>query len=240
MVDWTEDELVLAADLVSRNGWTGVRAASVEARALSALLRVGGLHDGEVLPANFRSPSSIQRKSYDLATAVADYAGTPTRGGKNDARVIASFRANPSEMQARARAIRVALEAGERFHSPTTDDLGDEAGKWEGGILEHVARRRERDPRLRAKKIDAVVGSGKAISCEVCTFDFHVAYGSRGSGYIEVHHIRPLHYSGPVQTTLNDLALLCSNCHRMCHRGPWITPTQLLELIQSKPGDSAT
>lgn len=237
MVDWSEDELILAADLVSRNGWKGLRAASSEARALSALLRTGGLHPGESLPSNFRSPHSIQRKSYDLVTADIGYEGIPTRGGKSDARVIASFRADPIQMQARARAIRAALEAGERRQHKADVEFDEETARWEGGILEQIARKRERDPRLRGDKIAAAIASGEAVACEVCGFDFDTTYGTRGSGYIEVHHVRPLHYTGPIQTALSDLALLCANCHRMCHRGPWITPAQLAAMIRTPPVD---
>ena len=229
MVDWVYDELVLAADLVSRNGWTGVRASSAEAQALSALLRRGQLHDGEDLPDNFRSASSIQRKSYDIATADEEYAGKPTRGGRLDALVISAFRADTATMQARAAAVRDALDAGEIL--PAERDEDDEVSAREGGILEHLARRRERDRSIRSRKIRAVVTAGGDIACEVCGFDFGRVYGERGDGYIEVHHSRPLHVSGETDTALDDLALLCANCHRMCHRGAWITPSEVSAIM---------
>ncbi|MDT0182468.1 HNH endonuclease [Microbacterium sp. ARD31] len=231
MVDWVYDELVLAADLVSGNGWTGVRAASPDAQALSALLRRGQLHEGEDLPANFRSPSSIQRKTYDLSTADEHYEGTPTRGGRLDAPIIAAFREDTAGMQARAAAIRAALEAGETL--PAANDE-EEPEAREGGILEHLARRRERDRGLRSRKIRAVLAAGGTTACEVCGFDFGVTYGERGEGYVEVHHIRPLHVTGATTTRLEDLALLCANCHRMCHRGRWITPDEVRVLL--RPG----
>jgi 5-methylcytosine-specific restriction protein A len=230
MVDWVYDELVLAADLVSRSGWTGVRASSAEAHALSALLRRGQLHDGEELPDNFRSTSSIQRKTYDIATADEAYEGKPTRGGRLDARVIAAFRADTAGMQARAAAVRIALDAGETL--PVEPDEVDEVSAREGGILEHIARRRERDRGLRARKIRATLAAGGVIACEVCGFNFGRVYGERGEGYIEVHHVRPLHVSGETETRLDDLALLCANCHRMCHRGAWMTPDKVAAIIR--------
>jgi len=61
-----------------------------------------------------------------------------------------------------------------------------------------------------------------------CGFDFGMTYGSVGQGYIEVHHVLPLHASGPVLTRLTDLVLLCSNCHRMIHRSSaWLSPDEL-------------
>ncbi|MEV0974526.1 HNH endonuclease [Microtetraspora glauca] len=70
------------------------------------------------------------------------------------------------------------------------------------------------------------------ISCERCTFNFERVYGPRGTGYIECHHMVPFHASGATTTTLDDLALLCSNCHRTIHRAaPWPTPAELRRLI---------
>jgi 5-methylcytosine-specific restriction protein A len=231
MPDWTNDELILAADLVSRNGWTGVRATSPAAIELSALLSKGQLHDGIPLPAGFRGPASIQRKTYDLATADEQYAGKPTRGGKLAGPMIRAFRTDVHRMQTRAAAIRAVLEAGEVLPAIDTEDMG--FAVVEGGILEHIARKRERDPAIRARKIAARLKSGGPLSCEACGFHFESVYGQRGHGYIEVHHVLPLHVSGSVKTSLDDLALVCANCHRMCHRGPWITPAEVGALIAS-------
>lgn len=53
-----------------------------------------------------------------------------------------------------------------------------------------------------------------------CKFDFYKVYGELGVGYIEVHHIKPLHSLEEVVVVdpKNDLVCLCSNCHRMVHR----------------------
>lgn len=66
------------------------------------------------------------------------------------------------------------------------------------------------------------------LECEVCGFDFATRYGDLGTGFIEAHHILPLAAAGPATTRLADLALVCSNCHRMLHRAkPWMTPEEL-------------
>ncbi|MFE3370907.1 HNH endonuclease [Streptomyces sp. NPDC059173] len=45
---------------------------------------------------------------------------------------------------------------------------------------------------------------------------------------MECHHVVPLHEAGEGRTKLNDLALICANCHRMIHRcAPWPTPDKL-------------
>jgi 5-methylcytosine-specific restriction enzyme A len=68
-----------------------------------------------------------------------------------------------------------------------------------------------------------------ALACEICGFDFEATYGERGTGFIEVHHGVPLHLLKPgTKTKLDDLHLLCANCHRMIHyRRPWLTVGQL-------------
>ncbi|WP_175414098.1 HNH endonuclease [Agrococcus sp. SGAir0287] len=231
MVDWIYDEIVLAADVVSRNGWKSVRSNSKEAKALSALLRRGALHAGADLPANFRSVASIQRKTADLETARPGYQGKATRGNRLDRIVIVQFEQDPTGMQQRASMIRRLLEEGEELPMSVgdADDYGDE-----GGLVEFVGRRRERDPKLRSRKLDAVEASGLPIACEVCSFDFGERYGSRGKGYIEVHHRHPLHVTGATRTHLDELALLCANCHRMCHRGDWITPDSLRAIMHAE------
>jgi 5-methylcytosine-specific restriction protein A len=233
MVDWLYDELVLVADAVRASGRGAIPANSPEAHTLSALLRRGQLHPGVFLPDDFRSPASIQRKSYDLVTSLPDYSGVPTRGGKLTAQVSAELAADADAIRARAQVIRELLLAGAAMlHLSADDDVADEMSPVrEGGLVEIVATRRERDPGIRAKKIAAVKRSGGLPTCEACGFDFGKVYGERGSGYIEVHHVNPLHVTGPTETSLDDLALVCANCHRMCHRGPWITPAEVAMLI---------
>ncbi len=100
-----------------------------------------------------------------------------------------------------------------------SQDLGT---KTEGGRRVVISIRTERDPSLRH---DAIRIHG--TKCMVCGFDFGTRYGSWGSDFIEVHHIRPLaEIDGERSTDPRlDLAVLCPNCHRMIHRRKGITLT---------------
>jgi HNH endonuclease len=69
-----------------------------------------------------------------------------------------------------------------------------------------------------AKQRAYEMGNGK-IKCECCEFDFVEAYGDLGDRFIECHHKIHLK-AGERITDLKDLALVCSNCHRMLHRMP--------------------
>jgi len=77
--------------------------------------------------------------------------------------------------------------------------------------------RTERNPRAsaEAKKVHGTV-------CQVCKFDFEKVYGQLGKGFIEAHHLKPLHHleegAAVVYDVRSDFAVLCSNCHRMIHR----------------------
>jgi hypothetical protein len=98
------------------------------------------------------------------------------------------------------------------------DDLSAGAKEGRRRLMIHYAR--ERDRNLRQRRIDQVTRGGAALRCEVCDFDFESTYGAIGEGYCEVHHVTPLaSSSGSRRTLLGDLAIVCSNCHRMIHRG---------------------
>jgi len=71
--------------------------------------------------------------------------------------------------------------------------------------------------------------------CMGCGFNFESIYGEQGLGYIEAHHLKPLH-TLPVGKAVpmnpkTDFAVLCSNCHRMVHRKrPMLTIEELRDL----------
>jgi 5-methylcytosine-specific restriction endonuclease McrA len=91
----------------------------------------------------------------------------------------------------------------------------------EGGLQLRSHYRRERSQMLRLRKIEQARRGDGLLECELCGFDGRkLPVGSRDSAF-EVHHRSPLSFaSSPVRTTLEDLALLCANCHRAVHSSP--------------------
>jgi 5-methylcytosine-specific restriction enzyme A len=79
-------------------------------------------------------------------------------------------------------------------------------------------RVRERSPTLRRLKIQAVLADSGTLRCQACGFDFAERYGQLGEGFIECHHRVALADGDQRETTIDDLAVLCANCHRMIHR----------------------
>jgi 5-methylcytosine-specific restriction protein A len=232
---WTWDEVVLACALVAANGWHELRRGDRRVTELSHVLRLMPLHPPETRGPDFRSENSVSRKTTDIATRHPAYQGQPTRGGRTDLEVIDAFLKLPTEMHAAAELIRSGVTSGELRELVEPVEDGDGSTALEGRLLQRRHLVRERDPRLRKRKIDSVIRASGALSCEVCAFNFARTYGGHGVGYIEVHHVVPLHVSGVRETRLEDLAVLCANCHRMSHRrlpeGSWPTPDGLRTLL---------
>ena len=103
----------------------------------------------------------------------------------------------------------------------------------EGRILIKTHLVRERNQALVKKKKEAVLSTTGALACEVCTLDFLQRYGELGRGFAECHHRTPLALLAKTcETKLEDLAIVCANCHRMLHRGkPWKTIAQLKDIV---------
>ncbi|WP_295643597.1 HNH endonuclease [uncultured Corynebacterium sp.] len=100
-------------------------------------------------------------------------------------------------------------------------------------LVQHY--RRERSTKLRNQKVAAVLKNGEEIVCEACGFDFKGTSGSRGEGFIDVHHRIPLRkLSAGSKTQLKDLALVCANCHRMIHHGGLISVDEVRGLIRER------
>ena len=78
----------------------------------------------------------------------------------------------------------------------------------EGRPLEVTLTRYERDPSVRKK---ALAHHGKACkACMACGFKPKV------DSQLDVHHLQPVS-EGERLTSLDDVAVLCANCHRLAH-----------------------
>ena len=95
-------------------------------------------------------------------------------------------------------------------HKPSTS-LACADTYTEGSITYVHAAGYERDQEARNACIQHY-----GCRCAVCGFDF----GDVGKGFIEVHHVIPVHERGGEYEVnpIKDLRPLCSNCHSMIHR----------------------
>ena len=93
----------------------------------------------------------------------------------------------------------------------------------EGNLRTSFVNHRLRESKLRKLKLREFKRVHGRIFCQVprCGFDFGRTYGPVGEDFAEVHHLDPL-VNAPAEgqkTRLDRLAVVCSNCHRMIHRG---------------------
>lgn len=111
----------------------------------------------------------------------------------------------------------------------TEDDEGFPEGKLK--LKQHLVRERNQEVIKRAKERFLTL-HGK-LFCEICDFDFKEHYGEIGEGYIEGHHTKPISEMGEnEETKVEDIALVCANCHRILHRKrPWLSINELKELL---------
>ena len=106
----------------------------------------------------------------------------------------------------------------------------------EGRIIERKHVVRERNPII----ISIVKANFKKkhgrLFCQACNFDFEKIYGPIGKNFIEAHHTIPISEMKPGDKTKpEDIALLCSNCHKMVHKKrPWLSMEKLSSVIKKK------
>ena len=133
------------------------------------------------------------------------------------------------------------------FESDSTEDVNENLFKGippqeqieeylEGAeyLAKHLAHERNAEIVALAKEHFKATHSGR-LYCEKCGFDFSEKYGERGADFIEVHHTKAIaKRKKSEQTKIEDLAMLCSNCHSVVHRKqPWLTMDELEEIINN-------
>lgn len=94
-----------------------------------------------------------------------------------------------------------------------------EASVLEGEPRMHLHFRRERSGALVDQKRARARNSAGQLECEVCGFVTQLTYPELEVDICEVHHCKPLgELEEATESRLQDLAILCPNCHRAIHR----------------------
>jgi hypothetical protein len=139
-----------------------------------------------------------------------------------------------TEMAFVAAVLSTSSSEGDGPDSLVLDQVELLLGSMEGRevLRRHVLR--ERDSSL----ISRFKASLSNFRCEVCDFDFEVAYGAIGRAFIEAHHVEPIGLrEGESPTRLVDFAAVCSNCHRMLHRpSPSYTVDEMKGIVLQRDG----
>jgi 5-methylcytosine-specific restriction enzyme A len=240
--DWTRDELIVALSFYLKHRPNPPSKDSEAIADLSRILnRLGEkLFPSEQRAATFRNENGVYMKLMNFRRLDPEYTSGGriglARGAKTEKEVWAEFAHDPAHCKEVADAIIASLDEPEgdvAWHEPDGDEDLREAP--EGRLLTRRHLARERNRKLVESKRQQVMKKYKKLACEVCHFDFAIRYGDRGKGFIECHHTKPLAtLAAGHKTHIDDLAVVCANCHRMIHRRkPWLSVAELRERIRA-------
>ena len=220
---WHRDEIILALDLYFniKGSISHTNPAIIE---LSNLLNKLPIFKERPDSVRFRNANGVAMKLGNLLAVDPSYHGKGLNsGGKLEKEIFFEYQNRKEELRRIAKTIREAASNPElslKLYEIKDDIEEDHTEFREGKVLYKLHKFKERNSKLvLAKKAQHLKKYG-ALDCEACSFNFQVKYGDLGKGFIECHHQVPLHqYDGFQETKLDDLVLVCSNCHRMLHRG---------------------
>jgi len=223
--------LILALHFYLNHRPNPPRKGSVEVTELSSTLNLLGekLFPPGARANTFRNANSVYMKLMNFRRLDPLYTSEGktglARGAKAEEDVWAEFAGDVLRCQKVAAAIKATLYEPEIGAAWSEMDNNGIQEAPEGRLLTRVHIARERNQKLAdSKRAQAMRKNGK-LACEVCDFDFAAVYGDRGTGFIECHHIKPVEsFAQGHKTQLDDLALICANCHRIIHRyRPWLS-----------------
>lgn len=229
---WTVDELIPTLDLYFRVPPGHTSENHPEIVAMSRTLSALSIHPSRGEHPSFRTPSAVYMKMMNFRRCDD---GTGLDAGSKLDQVVWDRYANDRE---RLHEVAEAILAHAATTQPTSavdQDVDEEESAPEGRWLSRQHRYRERNRALTRKRKRLALAKYGVLRCEVCGMVFPEVYGGMGKEFIECHHTRPIEKMQPgEETKVKDLALVCSNCHGILHRGGSImTIERLREIVKS-------
>lgn len=236
---WERDELILALDLYFRSDFSANVSRTPE--KVPDIVELGNVLNGLPIHSmrpdaeHYRNPNGVYMKMCNFLRLDPDYPGKGLdAGSKRDEEVWNEFAKDRHRLHQIADAIRrnIQTEDAEKTRIPV---IGDEEAA-EGKLLYRLHILRERNQAIIRRRKQIALDRFGILACEVCGFDFRATYGELGDGFIECHHTIPLSLLGPGKPTrISDLALVCSNCHRMLHKGRSVLTIEGLRQLMHTP-----
>jgi 5-methylcytosine-specific restriction protein A len=220
--NWQFDELILALDLYFRLDNKQVDESNPEIIQLSRILNDLPIHNKSEETATFRNPNGVAMKLGNFKRFDPTYKGKGLeRGGKLEEVVWDRYKDDKASLRLLANKIKEAV-ADQNINLSLDGMKTEEAEEMEaneGKVLYKLHKYYERDKKIIKKKKEQVLKQNGKLECEICGFNFQEKYGELGKGFIECHHTVPVaKMPKDYKTKHSDLALVCSNCHRMLHR----------------------
>lgn len=227
----------MALDLYLRHRGAPPAKDSDEVIELSSFLNQMGKALGVVESDTYRNANGVHMKLMNFMHRDPDYIKDGrvglSRGNKDEEIVWDEFASDPARLATVVAAIRAAVADHATDHALEGEDDPDFHEAEEGRVLTKLHRYRERDRKLVTSRKNLALKQAGRLVCEACGFDFSAKYGPSAAGIIDVHHTKPVHTLQPGdKTRLEDLALLCANCHRVVHsKKSWLTIDQVRGLV---------
>jgi len=122
----------------------------------------------------------------------------------------------------------VRLASQVRVHRVLSDESADLLARMLGKDVAAVERefRFQEGERRAAQMARCVRSPGLRVEakrhwgqrCYCCGFSFEEFYGAVGTDFAIVHHLEPLGDGQSRETSVNDVRIVCANCHYILHR----------------------
>lgn len=230
---WDEAEIVLAMNLYFNHESNTKHGSQDEFKALSKTLRSLNIHNNIANLDKFRNVNGVRTKIANLMSLDESEASKGLdKVSKRDKEIWDKYCNNIEELRNLAEAITSSLTITSNTVKGLDPESNDETEFPEGRYFYRLHRVRERNKTLidQVKRLASARGS---LRCCICDFCFEEKYGEIGKDFIECHHVKPLsEYKPNEQTSISDLVLVCSNCHKMIHRKrPWLTTDALCNIL---------
>jgi 5-methylcytosine-specific restriction protein A len=220
---WNRDEIILALDLYFKITPGQIHSSNPEVLALSVLINKLPSFEEKADQERYRNANGVSLK---LSNFLAIDDSQRQKGMQSfsilDQAIFNEFKDRKEILKSIANNIRAASNDPEinRVLNKIDTEIQDEYEAPEGRVLYKLHSYKERNSTLvKKKKLNHFNKFGN-LACELCGFDYERIYGSVGRGFAECHHRSPLHLLKiETVTKLEDLIIVCANCHRMVHRG---------------------
>lgn len=220
---WHRDEIILALELYFRTEPGHIHARNPEIIELSEILNKLPIHEIRPDTEKFRNANGVGLKLSNFLAIDPNYQGKGMKSySKLDYEIFMEFVNDKERLLNLSKQIKkTVLNEELNFKLYKIEDKeGEEIPSVkEGLVIYKLHKYRERDSNINRKKKEKYYKEHEKLECEICGFDFYKVYGEIGKGFIECHHKKPLSdIELEVITSIDDLVLVCSNCHRMLHR----------------------
>jgi 5-methylcytosine-specific restriction enzyme A len=235
---WHRDEIILALDLYHTIETKEMDNKNPKVIELSKVLNRLPIHRERMENQKFRNPNGVGLKLSNFKAIDPEFEGKGMSSySRRDKEVFFEFEGRNQLLNTIANQIKKTVlnkKINQKLYEIQDDKDEDVYSVKEGKVIYKLHKLRERNNKINQEKKDLYFIQYGKLDCEVCGFDFYETYGELGKGFIEAHHRVPLsEIDGETKTKLQDLALVCPNCHEMLHKAiNTLTVTELKNKIK--------